>query len=68
MAERPQFNVGDQVKLKSGGPIMTIADNVSRKFGLMEGLKCQWFAGKKLEEGHFPIDSLVIAETGEKKN
>ncbi|MCQ4277353.1 YodC family protein [Stutzerimonas degradans] len=49
------FNVGDIVKLKSGGPDMTVQqvfDNESKTHA------CQWFAGKKLEVGRFPFDSL----------
>ncbi len=48
-----EFNVGDIVKLKSGGPDMTI-QVVSDT-----NLKCQWFAGKKLDDGRFPIESIV---------
>ncbi|NTX09089.1 DUF2158 domain-containing protein [Myxococcus sp. CA040A] len=52
------FQIGDIVRLKSGGPNMTV------KFQYATGnysYKCQWFAGKKLEEGEFPIDSLERA-------
>lgn len=53
------FKVGDTVKLKSGGPDMSIskvwtpAGNSS-----VETVRGQWFAGKKLESGDFPPDSL----------
>ena len=54
MTKASQFEVGTIVKLKSGGPEMTIQsfsnDGVSAY--------CQWFAGKKLESGTFPEDSL----------
>ncbi|KUM15227.1 YodC family protein [Pasteurella multocida] len=54
-----QFHIGDIVKLKSGGPDMTIEKvlrSISEEFlGFYE---CQWFAGKKLEKGRFPEESL----------
>jgi len=49
------FKVGEVVRLKSGGPDMTVktvpTDTVAKYY-------CQWFAGKKLEQGDFPDDSL----------
>jgi len=50
--------VGDIVKLKSGGPEMTI-NSYSE---LQKGYRCQWFAGKKLEQGFFPKNSLEKIE------
>lgn len=52
---QPKYNVGDQVQLKSGGPCMTIKE-LTRGSG---GYRCQWFAGKKLDGGIFPEDSLM---------
>lgn len=47
------FSIGDIVKLKSGGPDMTV------KTVFTDGdLGTQWFAGKKLEYGRFPLGSL----------
>lgn len=58
---QPKYNIGDQVQLKSGGPCMTINEAVrhhtSEEF--LEKYKCQWFAGKKLDGGVFPEDSLM---------
>ena len=58
MAE--EFGVGDVVKLKSDGPDMTVFDGSNRD----DHVWCQWFGGRKLEKGRFPIVSLipVIAE------
>ena len=56
MATQAKFAVGDIVKLKSGGPEMTIEtvpQDPSRQY-----YSCQWFAGKQLELGHFPPGSL----------
>lgn len=46
------------VQLKSGGPVMTVQDDT-----LSAGYRCQWFAGKKLESGFFPEESLVAGKT-----
>ncbi|MBZ9576743.1 DUF2158 domain-containing protein [Modicisalibacter sp. MOD 31.J] len=61
MSSTEKFTVGDTVKLKSGGPIMTVR-NYNRPNKLYT---CQWFAGKKLEMGHFPEDSLELTEKAE---
>jgi len=50
------LNSGDTVQLKSGGPVMTI-----QKLMVGTTYRCQWFAGKKLEVGDFPEDSLIQA-------
>ena len=50
-----KFAIGDIVKLKSGGPEMivrVVPDVVGKIY------TCQWFVGKKLEQGSFPQDSL----------
>ena len=63
MATQTQFNKGDTVKLKSGGPDMTVESVLE---GHTKSYRCQWFAGKKLESGIFPSESLV-AVTSEGK-
>jgi uncharacterized protein YodC (DUF2158 family) len=55
------IKVGDIVELKSGGPKMTIME-VAR-----DGVWCQWFGGKKLEQGRFPFDSLKASSDGTKE-
>ncbi|MFM0695632.1 DUF2158 domain-containing protein [Paraburkholderia graminis] len=50
-----KFKRGDIVQLKSGGPEMTVND-VPDEYNYH--YHCQWFAGKKLESGNFPADSL----------
>jgi uncharacterized protein YodC (DUF2158 family) len=57
MAAKSSFNVGEIVQLKSGGPEMTVQLVPEKPIGLY---KCQWFAGKKLESGLFPFDSLKL--------
>ena len=60
MAKSPSqtdgFKVGDIVRLKSGGPAMTVQEVLGES-----RFRCQWFGGRKLESGVFPIQSLVAA-------
>ena len=57
MSKEPQ--PGDIVKLKSGGPDMTVKNPDIYDDEIFH---CQWFAGKKLESGRFPQASLEIVE------
>lgn len=51
------FNAGDIVELKSGGPKMTV-----KSLDTYHGqYVCQWFGGKKLEQGQFAPESLKRA-------
>lgn len=52
------FNVGDTVRLKSGGPIMTVSQSPASRAGRGTDYRCQWFAGKKLEAGSFEPEQL----------
>lgn len=63
MADQTQFNIGDTVKLKSGGPDMTVRIVPEGKRTVYV---CQWFAGKKLDSGTFPVESLVAVTLKEK--
>lgn len=58
-----QFKTGDIVQLKSGGPKMTVREPSSSREGV---IYCQWFAGSKLENGAFPMDSLEPASVEKK--
>lgn len=58
MSQSSSFKVGDIVQLKSGGPEMTIQRTPEKEKGINSYYTCQWFAGKKLESGNFPADSL----------
>lgn len=55
-----KFSVGSKVKLNVGGPdmaVLQVMTNGDRQF--IGRYKCQWFAGKKLDEGLFAEESLV---------
>lgn len=64
MKNKDAFVVGNIVKLKSGGPEMTVKCPASSTGDYFD---CQWFAGKKLEAGRFPADSLELVKPEEKK-
>lgn len=58
LATAPGYKVGDTVKLKSGGPVMTV-NAVPREHARYYA--CHWFAGKKLDHGHFQFEELLAA-------
>ncbi|WP_433785483.1 YodC family protein [Pseudomonas frederiksbergensis] len=62
MSKGDEFKVGNIVKLKSGGPDMTV--KYYRAPG--EVYVCQWFAGKKLDSGEFKPESLVMVDIAPK--
>ena len=53
------FKPGDIVRLKSGGPSMTV-DEVEKK-GNVTSIFCFWFDGAQLEDGEFAPASLALA-------
>ncbi|ANQ00941.1 MULTISPECIES: YodC family protein [Enterobacteriaceae] len=63
-ANKLKFKVGDIVYLVSGGPSMSVAEQI-KDFTSAKGwyytgeYKCQWFSGKKLDHGVFPEESLT---------
>lgn len=59
MAQGSGFAVGSIVKLRSGSPEMTVQAEMNFP-NKGTYLRCQWFAGKKLESGDFPPDSLEL--------
>jgi uncharacterized protein YodC (DUF2158 family) len=58
MPKQTTFKVGDIVRLKSGGPDMTVQSEHESSTTRTITYRCQWFAGKKLESGSFPPESL----------
>jgi len=61
MSNTNAYNRGDIVKLKSGGPDMTVKEVITNSLTdeFTGSYRCQWFAGKKLDMGVFPQESLV---------
>ncbi len=60
MSKAIKWKVGQIVKLNAGGPDMTIRSvlkNMNEEF--TGHYDCQWFAGKKLDSGRFPEESLI---------
>ena len=52
-----KFKNGDPVRLKSGGPKMTVVKYDD--MGL--GVYCRWFVGQESKGDFFPEDSLELA-------
>jgi len=57
-----EFQIGETVKIISGGPTMTVKNP-----NYFDWVMCQWFAGKKLEEGQFASESLIRVDINEKE-
>lgn len=55
-----QFNTGDVVQLKSGGPKMTVVKVDDFESGSLI-VVCSWFVGTKKETASFPPDALEKA-------
>lgn len=62
------FEVGEVVQLKSGGPKMTICEvnSVDGRDGCAWFVDCVWFGEKaaELKKGSFPLKTLERATTG----
>jgi len=68
-AQGQTFQIGDEVKLRAGGPKMQVEARIVNDDLLIGGnlesaerYRCQWFVGGKLQSGVFPVESLVKAE------
>lgn len=56
-----KFSTGQTVKLRSGGPVMTVVGTTTA-FSLNPNLYvCQWFAGKTYKQAEFPEQNLKLA-------
>lgn len=57
------FKKGDVVKLKSGGPKMTVAETGDfGPVGPSNGVECTWFEKNKLLSEVFPEEVLMITD------
>ena len=52
------LKVGDTVRLKSGGPLMTLGQRVAA----LGGWRCHWFQGTELKDGVFQLEQLEKAD------
>jgi len=59
-----ELKVGMIVKLKSGGPKMTI---VRIDTSIKSSIVCEWFSGSKCEAGAFAPESLEIVKEEQEK-
>ncbi len=50
------MKIGDVVRLKSGGPYMTVGGAVDP----MIGIHCLWFCGAELKAGMYPTSALEV--------
>ncbi len=58
-----KFKSGDVVKLKSGGPNMTVQGYAAVMAGKpSQTVQCKWFAGAKSEASNFHEDMLLTVE------
>ena len=54
-----EFQIGDSVQLKSGGPEMTVGSyNLDYQTDVVIGYRCTWFAGAKMHRELFDKGSL----------
>lgn len=51
-----KFNDGDRVRLKSGGPTMTVTDATEQK------IECSWFVEENIQHSSFNPKTLKIFE------
>jgi len=58
MADKAQIQAGDTVKLRSGGPLMTVNQIIPATQGLPESASVAWFDVNQLHHGTYPITSL----------
>ena len=57
MAERQQFQPGDEEQLKSGGPAMTVGGRVAE-----DSIRCHCFAGATAKTEIFPTAAIRLYE------
>jgi uncharacterized protein YodC (DUF2158 family) len=63
-----QFKIGDTVRLKSGGPLMTIEKITPQRsidgHPFEPSVNCIWFEGPKKATGNFHPNTLVADDGG----
>lgn len=61
-AQTDQFQIGDVVRLKSGGPAMTITEVGDAYMSGRPTVWCAWFDAKGRQSGDFPPATLEKEE------
>lgn len=68
----PKYKIGDLVRLNSSSVVMTVSSyaqgtkiEIKDDESFLGIYKCQWFAGRKLDQGVFPEESLVLVTDSE---
>jgi uncharacterized protein YodC (DUF2158 family) len=60
------FKIGDSVRLKSGGPSMTVVQLPPVDLPNLPGeLGCTWFEGARLHRKSFPVEALEAASNSQ---
>jgi uncharacterized protein YodC (DUF2158 family) len=54
-----KFKPGDTVRLKSGGPLMTVAEIEENDF-----VRCAWFDDKRLPQDKAFLEAILEADDG----
>lgn len=62
MATHHQFKVGDRVRRRTGGPIMTI-ESILKEPEKPVGYYCVWFTGEARHRVRFTANELVAAKS-----
>ncbi len=57
------LKIGDVVRLKSGGPLMTITEFGKYAYSDHEQVKCVWFDNKKKYSDIFEKETLEVTNT-----
>ena len=65
MSNEKKFKPGDIVRLKSGGPDITVEYNDEVENRRIVG--CQWFLENKLQEGFFNEASLELVQKSDEE-
>lgn len=53
-----ELKIGDTVRLKSGGPVMTIEDIGTPQYSDAPTAWCVWFEKTDVKKGSFPMAAL----------
>ena len=60
VAEFDDFTIGSVVQLRSGGPMMTVAEVFWPHGSKEEKIDCVWFDDAQLQHGRFPPRTLKL--------